>query len=95
MGNNGLIIKNKNMKKEIIYKLHELEYELNTWISFKNSLKEYKNIAIMDKDAYPRIYFGGKNNILKQPENLDDFFKYILKYADEKINYYTKEIENL
>jgi len=44
----------------------------------------------MDKDAYPRIYFVEKNNILKQPENFDDFFKYILKYADEKINYYTK-----
>ena len=86
------------MTQETINKLHQLLNYKSKWEIFKNKFDFNQNIAIVKKDSDGVFCTNPNVDTVIYPECIDDwndFKQYILKYVDEKINYYTEEIEKL
>lgn len=86
------------MTQETIDKLHKLFNYKSKWVTFKSKFDYNQNIATVKR--YPNdVYCANPPaDSVIYPESIedwDDFKQYILKYVDEKINYYTEEIEKL
>ena len=86
------------MTQETINKLYQLLNYKSKWEIFKNKFDFNQNIAIVKKCSDGVFCTNPDTDIVIYPECIDDwndFNQYILKYVDEKINYYTEEIEKL
>ena len=86
------------MTQETIEKLHKLLKYKSTWEIFKHKFDFNQNIAIVKKYSDGVCCTNPDADTIIYPEFIEDwndFKQYILKYVDEKINYYTEEIEKL
>ena len=86
------------MTQETIDKLHKLLNYKTKWVIFKSKFDFNQNIAIVKKYPDDVCCTNPNADTVIYPECIEDwndFKQYILKYVDEKINYYTEEIEKL